>query len=1002
MAIDYSDDSIAGLNKRRAALSGGGGPLEMMDQQLQMQGRQAGFDLAEGFRRQEEQAAQESASKRLSALQSTRGLSNRQLAAAQGDIAADAAKSGVSMSLDTPGGLSARQSVANAGRMADIADTSRRYNTDNTFRQQQFDLGTDFMNQRNKLRLAAGFEDGGEVGLRRAYFLGGVFSPKAKTPSAYDMMREREAAAEQARRATMNSISAENRPSAPVVAPAAPARVAPAAPAVQEVDAGLVELGRRPGYFGATPAPKVQARKNGGELGVDLRGFIKGPGGVDNVPARIQETGERILVSAGERIVNKKQNRALEQLVKKETGKSLDAFLEKATGHKVGPSMKEDVQALNKGGYVDDYGRLIDDGRFKNQYSKAVLDQQRERAGQSGAQAAHYARATAAGQDPHPFSKAEQAGDERPRRNAGKINEKLYYIDEDGRIKPRTRGAGNTEAGATAQRAELDEAGKGKNVRTSLRAPDQPWYEQNMKQMGDKAKRFMPSMATVNKGAKFFGPLAAGAQGVMDAANVVGVANHKDAQPLDAWTEAAGKAGRWGTAGLGAAAGTAMAGPIGTVLGGAAGYFGGDAVIKGLRHLTGQDTRDPSERLREQDIAAAQAKAEAQPQQGEADADDMRNAADKQLREREKLIQMTTKPEVDPSAELMGKQVAYLKNAGAGAYTSRDGRAVDPAELDAATGFRVLRGSANGNQTVTVAGRDKNGQLIISGGSTGDPEKARAAEADRIFAQTARDKMAASRMEARRLMSSGDMNDMVEGAALQHQMDKAEYYDALDKQNARVQSNADRTHALKAREVDAMYGIRDATLRGQQAEREALRAERTQKAASEYLKGTFVTPKTDNDGNVSYVEDPVAMRDFAAQAAKDGVDPYSMDRAELAAYTDNYRKLRAGMDRMTAHQQGVLGSRAPTSTQLRTPQMLPESQQPISFRDVNPFGWGDSRSAIGLRDYARAVWAKDGSARDTKVIDPVTGKLMPASAFVENDDGSIDLERASMLGFKPQ
>lgn len=90
---------------------------------------------------------------------------------------------------------------------------------------------------------------------------------------------------------------------------------------------------------------------NGGEIEpfVDGAGFIHGTPGVDKVPAQVAETGENILVGDGERIVNQKQNKALEHLAQKATGQPLDDYLEGATGHPVGPKVKRGLRAAVDG-----------------------------------------------------------------------------------------------------------------------------------------------------------------------------------------------------------------------------------------------------------------------------------------------------------------------------------------------------------------------------------------------------------------------------------------------------------------------------------------------------------------------------------------------------------------------------------------------------------------------------------------------------------------------------
>ena len=82
--------------------------------------------------------------------------------------------------------------------------------------------------------------------------------------------------------------------------------------------------------------------------------------------------------------------------------------------------------------------------------------------------------------------------------------------------------------------------------------------------------------------------------------------------------------GKLATAGIGAATGAAagamlapvtggLSVPIGGILGGAYGYFAGDQGIKGLRKLTGQDTRSPHERLVAEPAKAAAAAAQPAP-----------------------------------------------------------------------------------------------------------------------------------------------------------------------------------------------------------------------------------------------------------------------------------------------------------------------------------------------------------------------------------------------------
>lgn len=71
-------------------------------------------------------------------------------------------------------------------------------------------------------------------------------------------------------------------------------------------------------------------------------GKIKGPGTPtsDSIPANVEETGEPIQVSTGERILSRDQDAMLQGIAKKIGFDSLDALLEAGTGKPVGPTMK--------------------------------------------------------------------------------------------------------------------------------------------------------------------------------------------------------------------------------------------------------------------------------------------------------------------------------------------------------------------------------------------------------------------------------------------------------------------------------------------------------------------------------------------------------------------------------------------------------------------------------------------------------------------------------------
>ena len=113
---------------------------------------------------------------------------------------------------------------------------------------------------------------------------------------------------------------------------------------------------------------------NGGEIEpfVDGAGFIHGTPGVDKVPAQVAQTGENILVGDGERIVNQKQNKALEALAQKTTGQPLDDYLEGATGQPVGPKLKKGIRAAENGFNLDEVNARAAQARAINPTAPAA------------------------------------------------------------------------------------------------------------------------------------------------------------------------------------------------------------------------------------------------------------------------------------------------------------------------------------------------------------------------------------------------------------------------------------------------------------------------------------------------------------------------------------------------------------------------------------------------------------------------------------------------------
>lgn len=85
--------------------------------------------------------------------------------------------------------------------------------------------------------------------------------------------------------------------------------------------------------------------------GFSSGGKISGPGTPtsDSIPAKIEETGEGILVSNRERIVSADQEKALQQVAQAQGFDSVDSMLEQMTGKPVGPTIKSTQRAAADG-----------------------------------------------------------------------------------------------------------------------------------------------------------------------------------------------------------------------------------------------------------------------------------------------------------------------------------------------------------------------------------------------------------------------------------------------------------------------------------------------------------------------------------------------------------------------------------------------------------------------------------------------------------------------------
>lgn len=111
---------------------------------------------------------------------------------------------------------------------------------------------------------------------------------------------------------------------------------------------------------------KVKAHADGGKVKT-----IKGPGTStsDSIPAKVKETGEQILVSNGERILSKKQDKLLDKIAKMLGYETTDDLLASGTGRPVGPTMKDGKKAAALGwnnDVEDEYTKAMQNNVISN------------------------------------------------------------------------------------------------------------------------------------------------------------------------------------------------------------------------------------------------------------------------------------------------------------------------------------------------------------------------------------------------------------------------------------------------------------------------------------------------------------------------------------------------------------------------------------------------------------------------------------------------------------
>src|SRR5574337_2172438 len=139
-------------------------------------------------------------------------------------------------------------------------------------------------------------------------------------------------------------------PSAPPPQQPAPQ---PPAPQPQPERRGIIDTLRgRTQQIDQAVDKATRGYKQGGKIcGMAHGDKIQGPGTPtsDSIPAQVEESGEPIRVSTGERILSKAQDGYLSAMAKKMGFDSLDAMLEHGTGQPVGPTVKGGERAAATG-----------------------------------------------------------------------------------------------------------------------------------------------------------------------------------------------------------------------------------------------------------------------------------------------------------------------------------------------------------------------------------------------------------------------------------------------------------------------------------------------------------------------------------------------------------------------------------------------------------------------------------------------------------------------------
>lgn len=714
---------------------------------------------------------------------------------------------------------------------------------------------------------------------------------------------------------------------------------------------------------------------SGGVPHVDANQIIRdaaAPEGVDKTPAKVVGHDGRmtdIAVEEGEMVVNEEQQEALSKLVKKETGKSLPAFLKTKTGH-FGPTLRNGVPGAT-GGFVNDFGDLIDDGRFKNELQSNIRNIQRLRAEQ-------------AAMNTPPTGEVVHMGGGRQ----GTLGDKWRLANPD------------IDFGKAAKRA-------GTAVKNS------------------------PTLKLGAKGLRGAGKAVPYVGGAMDASMMADVVTDPNMGGMDVVEEGARNLGRWGSAlALGKAGATGgalfggMTGPLApvavpalSILGGlgmgAAGYFGADKLMDmgsghsspsqrsygAVKQALGMDDPNnpgavketPFKKLTDEQYAAV--------------------TAEPSAKELQAFHGDTLKREAEAAAAREGlrKQgwgdntAAYFKQNGIDQWTNRAGKrdGVPVSELPTegpAAGLRVIA-TPSGN---VYAGRDKSGQLHVTAGldrTTGENEALREKEATRMTTQLKADSRASTKRGIERDLAADITDPAVKEAALMRQalMDKEINQEIQQDQNDRLERHSLRQLEGDLAKAGAMNSYRKSA--DARAERDAL--DKDVEQTRKMFEPMFQTEIMDADGKPSgkFGFDNEAYSRFEQDIAGRGGNLYTMRPQEKMALMREYLASRRMTDRvgkkMDAESSGWFGTKDYTR-----PVDALTREDVSGLRDMS---WSDiMEPGVGAGDVWNS-WFKNGDYDRTVLVRTPGSKKgegvrVPLSTLSRLPDGTVDPRFAETFG----